>query len=243
MAWKCLNCNYSCNNRFNKCWQCNTSRSSPNIFTGGLDDDDNDIMDENKVNKDEEIRVRVANKVFSLNVEMIQLSPILSKLHNDDMEKFVNMEQLLFDMIPTIFDINVPRDIVMTIVELTIAYIPIIQSNVIMLQTFKKIVTYFEYHKDNKVSRFVLPLSSTQDEIGKIITDEFDLKFVNSLDSIQIVQCISATNYLGITPLWQLLLIKVAISNKGKPFLYLNNRFGQDAANWIKKSTSNEWWL
>ena len=241
--WQCPNCVVNVHIGYDDCWTCHYPRpqSQHNELqqTGGLDDED--LIAELK--DDEEIRIRVANKVFCLNTKMIQMSPLLSKMHNDDMIELVQMEQLLSEVVVSIFDLDIPKEIVLTICELTIAHIPTIQSNVILLSTFEKIVSYLEYHQDSEVSQllFDLPLNYN-DGMDEVTKNKFDLEFVNQLDSFEIVNFVFAANYLECIPLWQLLLVNVAMANKGKPFDFLVDRFGGHSADWIRRATPNEWW-
>eukprot|EP01084_Bolivina_argentea_P140125 246433_1 len=244
--WQCPQCLHLEESCYDKCWSCLAPRPTAHQpfqqpSTGGLDDDNDNKTKE--FTENEEIRVRVINEIFSLNLKMIQISPLLCKLHNDDMKKFVAMERLLYELIPNIFTLHMPKEITQIISEMAVAHIPTLQQNIIDISTFKEIVKYLEYHKENAVSRFILPLTDSEDHITKVVDDPFDINVVDKCDSFELLNLVSATNYLGIIPLFQLVCLKIAISNKGKPKAYLVNRFGQQPADWICKATPNEWWI
>ena len=136
----------------------------------------------------------------------------------------------------------IPKDIAMLIAEITVIEIPSISPK-IKIETFKSIVKYLEYHYEiSKVSQFKIPLKHTNN-LHDIVHDEFDVNLVDKCKISEMHQLLKAANYLNIMPLFQLICVKLAISNRDKSKHQLYELYGRDVATYIITISPDDWWL
>ena len=88
-----------------------------------------------------------------------------------------------------------------------------IQLPDIKYDILKKVVDYLTYYKGKTPLHDALPISSGN--LNEVI-DDWDVKFINSIDLDSVFDLINAANYMDIQPLIDLSCAKIASLMKGK---------------------------
>jgi len=90
----------------------------------------------------------------------------------------------------------------------------LIESDKVRPEVMFKVMQYLGHHKGTKPEEIAKPIRSVRME--RIVADQWDVEFINTMDKKEVFQVICAANYLDIQSLVHLGCAKIATLIKGK---------------------------
>lgn len=97
-----------------------------------------------------------------------------------------------------------------------------IQLSEVKYDILKKIVEYLTYYKDKTPKEIPKPMPSSN--LNEVL-DEWDVKFINSLELESVFELINAANYMEIQSLLDLACSKISSMMKGKSIAEIKSMF------------------
>jgi len=89
-------------------------------------------------------------------------------------------------------------------------------------ETLKMVAEYLDYYADKEPKQIPKPLPSEKLEE---VTDEWDIKYINSIELDNVFDLINAANYFSIKPLLELSCAKIASEMYGKTADEIREKF------------------